>query len=122
MTLSNARLFALTAGIEMVTGIGLVLVPLFVLQMVMGAGTDPLGTQVARLAGIALFCIGLLCWFSRTSADPRPGLATMLAYNGLVALFFLCLGLGGLGGMLLWPVVAAHGILTVLYLQALRRR
>jgi hypothetical protein len=105
-----------------VTGIGLGVVPPFVLRLVWGAAADALGLQVAQLAGIALISIGLLCWFSRSATDPRPGLATLLVYNGLVALFFLYVGVCGHGGVLLWPVVVAHGILTVLYLQALRSR
>jgi hypothetical protein len=122
MILSTYRLFSLTALVEVVTGIGLVVVPPFVLRLVWGAAADALGLQVAQLAGIALISIGLLCWFSRSATDPRPGLATLLVYNGLVALFFLYVGVSGHGGVLLWPVVVAHGILTVLYLQALRSR
>jgi len=43
----------------------------------------------------------------------------MLIYNLLVTLYFAYLGLGGEWvGVLLWPVAAAHAVLTILLARA----
>ena len=67
---------------------------------------------VARVAGIALIALGLACWPGKKAT---PAALAMLTYNVLVALYFLDLGLHGEWvGVLLWPAVVLHGILTIL--------
>jgi hypothetical protein len=57
------------------------------------------------VAGIALIALGIACW-------PGPPLLGMLTYS---ALYLAYLGLaGGLTGVLLWPAVILHAILTAL--------
>jgi hypothetical protein len=60
------------------------------------------------VAGIALIALGIACW-------PGPPLAGMLIYGGLVALYLAYLGFAGtFTGVLLWPAVVLHLILTLL--------
>ena len=62
---------------------------------------------LARGAGIALIALGIACW-------PGPPLVGMLTYSALVTLYLAYLGFAGLSGILLWPAVVLHAILTAL--------
>jgi hypothetical protein len=63
---------------------------------------------VARVGGIALIALGVACW----PGPPRTG---MLIYSATITLYLAYVGFtGGLSGILLWPAVALHAILTVL--------
>jgi hypothetical protein len=51
--------------------------------------------------------LGVACW-------PGPPLVGMLIYGVLVTLYLAYLGFaGGLAGVLLWPAVALHAILSL---------
>ena len=64
------------------------------------------------MAGIALVALGIACW-------PGPPRVGMLAYSAAVALYLAYVGLaGGLSGVLLWPAVVLHVILTALLIRA----
>ena len=63
---------------------------------------------VARVAGIALIALGVACW-------PGPPRVGMLTYSATVTLYLAYVGFaGGLTGILLWPAVVLHVILTAL--------
>ncbi len=65
--------------------------------------------------GIALIALGVACW----SGTPRVGLLT---YSGAVTLYLASVGFaGGLTGILLWPAVVLHVILTALLTRAVPR-
>jgi hypothetical protein len=52
--------------------------------------------------------LGIACW-------PGPPLLGMLTYSAMVTLYLAYLGFaGGLTGVLLWPAVILHAILTAL--------
>jgi hypothetical protein len=70
---------------------------------------------VARVAGIVLIGLGIACW-------PGPPLAGMLTYSALITLYLAYLGFAdGLTGVLLWPLVALHLILTALLTRNVTR-
>jgi len=57
--------------------------------------------------------LGIACW-------PGTQLIGMLIYSAGVALFLAWVGLaGGSAGILLWPVVILHMILTALLMRSL---
>jgi len=65
--------------------------------------------SVANWIGIALIALGVCCLPGSTA------LCGMLTYSALATLYLLYLAIRGEWvGPLLWPVVALHGILTVL--------
>ena len=71
--------------------------------------------QVARVCGIALIALAVACWHS-----PLIG---MLTYSGLVTLFLAYIGFAGTTrGVLLWPAVGLHLIMTALLARALKDR
>ncbi len=93
---------------EAATGVALLIVPSLVGQLLLGEELSGIAIPVARVAGIALIGLGVACW-------PGPPLIGMLIYSAGVALYLAYFGLaGGLGGILLWPAIVLHVILSVL--------
>jgi hypothetical protein len=63
--------------------------------------------------GIALIALGIGCWLGSTA------LCGMLTYGALVTVYLAYLGLvGGFTGVLLWPAVVVHTLLTALLTRA----
>ena len=84
------------AIIEAATGVGLILVPSLVGQLLLGI---ELTGVIVRVAGIALIVLAIAC-------RPGPPMLGMLIYNAAVALYLACVGItGDSSGGLLWPVV-----------------
>ena len=100
---------------EAATGSALLIVPSFVGQLLLGEQLIGVAVPVARVAGIALIALGIACW-------PGPPLVGMLTYSALATLYLAYLGfVGGLTGVLLWPVVVVHMILTALLTRDVTR-
>jgi hypothetical protein len=96
---------------ESVTGLGLLVLPSLVGQLLLGVELTGISISLARVAGIALIGLAVACW---PGCPPRAG---MLIYGAGIALYLAYLGLaGGMDGVLLWPAVALHVILTALLL------
>jgi hypothetical protein len=94
--------------VEAATGAALLLVPSVVTRLLLGAELAGVGFPVGRVAGIALFALGVGCW-------PGPGALGMLAYSILITSYLLYLGMRGEWvGLFLWPAVVIHGVLTLL--------
>jgi hypothetical protein len=111
--MKNALTFAAIA--EVATGLGLLIVPSLVGQLLLGEQLAGVAIPVARVCGIALIALGIACW-------PGPPLVGMLTYSALVTLYLAYLGFaGGLSGVLLWPAVMLHAILTALLTRDVAR-
>ena len=109
-------LLSLAAAIEAVTGLALIIDPQVASRLLLGAELAGAGIAVARVAGIALLSLGLVCWMSRQDASKTAVLAATLTYNLLVTAYLIYLGLGAdLVGILLWPAIAIHAVLTLLF-------
>ena len=113
-TNAAVRILAICAGLEMATGLALVASPALVIAILLGLGTTADMVPIARVAGIALFALGLACWPARPRAEYVPAAFwAMLSYNILTAAYLAYLGaVEGLDGMLLWPVAAGHAALA----------
>ena len=85
--------------------------------------TEWLGLIRTTVPRIALVALGLACWPKTDAAgDGIPARRAMLAYNALVAVYLAYLGLAAhLAGLLLWPAVAEHVVVTLLLVGAWRR-
>jgi hypothetical protein len=93
---------------EAATGVALLIVPSLAGQLLLGADLTGVAVTVARVAGIALIALGIACW-------PGTPLLGMLTYGAAVTLYLAYVGLSGdSSGMLLWPAVVLHVILTAL--------
>ena len=109
------RVLVFAAVGEAATGLALLIVPSLVGQLLLGAELTGIAVTVARVAGIALIGLGVACW-------PGPPRVGMLTYGAAVALLLAYLGLaGGLTGILLWPAVILHLVLTALLIRSSRK-
>jgi hypothetical protein len=103
-------------AIEAATGIALIIFPQAVAHLLLSADLANAGIAVGRVAGIALLSLGLVCWISRRDAHQTAVVVAMLTYNSLVTAYLLSLGIGGgLIGLLLWPAITIHAVLTLLF-------
>ena len=106
------KLLTLAAVIEAATGLALMIAPLLVGRLLLGAESTGVAIPVARVLGIALIGLGVACW-------PGPPLIGMLTYSAAVTLYLLYLAIGGEWvGLLLWPAVVLHTVLTLLLARA----
>jgi hypothetical protein len=103
--MKNALTFAAVA--EAATGLALLIAPSLVVHLLLGEHLTGVAIPVARVAGVALIGLSIACL-------PGPLLMGMLTYGALITLYLAYLGFAGLTGVLLWPAVAFHLVLTVL--------
>jgi hypothetical protein len=97
---------------EAATGLALLIVPSLVGLLLLGEELTGVAIPVARVAGIALIALGVACW-------PGTPLVGMLTYSAAVTLYLGYVGFaGGFTGILLWPAVVLHVILTALLTRA----
>jgi hypothetical protein len=109
-------LLSAAAAIEAVTGLALIISPESVASLLLGADLASAGNAVGRVAGIALLSLALACWISRQDANKNTVIAAILTYNMLVTAYLMYLGFGGdLVGRLLWPAIAIHAVLTLMF-------
>jgi hypothetical protein len=102
------KVLTVAAVAEAVTGAAMIVVPSHVGHLLLGAELTGVAIPVARVTGIALIALGFAC---------LPGLAIvgMLTYGALVTVYLAYLGCAGnFTGVLLWPAVVLHAILTIL--------
>jgi ABC-type cobalamin transport system permease subunit len=103
------KVLTLAAVVEAATGLALIIVPSLIGRLLFGTEFTGVANPAARVTGIALLVLGVGCWPGSTA------FCGMLTYSALVTLYLLSLAIRGEWvGPLLWPVVALHGILTVL--------
>jgi hypothetical protein len=114
----NVLLFSLVA--EGVTGLVVVLAPGLVARWLFGADVAGVGVAFGRLLGMTLLALVIACW-PRADAVPRAALHAVLAYNLLAALYLAWLGVAHRpAGILLWPAVAEHALVTLLLATRMR--
>jgi hypothetical protein len=104
----NKTVLLVAAVGEMATGAALLLAPALVGQLLLGAELSGLAIIVARVTGIALVALGVACW-------PGTPMLAMLVYSAAITVFLAYVGLAASArGVLLWPVVVLHAIMSVL--------
>jgi hypothetical protein len=107
------KVLTVAAVAEAATGLALIVVPSLVGRLLLGAELAGVSIPVARVLGIALIALGVACWPGSTA------LCGMLTYGALVTVYLAYLGLvGGFTGILLWPAVVVHALLTILLARA----
>ena len=104
--MKKSLIFAAVA--EAATGLALLIVPSVVGQLLLGVELTGVAIPVARVTGIALIGLGVSCW-------PGPPSLAMLVYSAAVTLYLSYVAVAeGFTGVMLWPAVALHAILSVL--------
>jgi hypothetical protein len=114
------KLLTITAIIEAATGVGLLVAPAVLAQVLLGGALDgPVALTVARVGGAGLLTIGVACWLSRN--DGRALVGAMLLYNiaAVAILGYAAVGLA-LSGIGLWPAIGLHTALAAWCVAALK--
>jgi len=122
------RLLIVTAGIELGAGVALLCFPSATVTLLLGSGLDtPAAVALGRLAGAALFALGVACWLAQYDAQScaaRGLVSAMVLYNlGAVVI----LGAAGIRsqqpvGVALWPAVVLHAAMTIWCVMCLLRK
>ena len=118
-------LFVVTALLEAITGVALIVSPGPPVSLLVGAVLEtPSGLIVARVAGAALLALGLACWLARDDGRSRAArglVGAILLYDAATAAVFVYAGLGlKLSATGLWPAVVLHGALALWCIGSLR--
>ena len=118
------NLLVVTALLETITGVALIVSPALPVSQLIGAAPDTaVALVLARIAGAALLTLGIACWLARDdvrSGAARGLVAAMLFYDAAAAAVLVYAGLGlRLSGVGLWPAVLAHLALAVWCIVAL---
>ena len=121
------HLLIVTAIIEAPVGAALLCCPSALARLLLGAGLDaPAAMTLGRVAGAALLALGVACWLARQGAPSRAarGLtAAMTLYNLGVAVILAAAGVGAhLVGVVLWPAVALHAVMTAWCIACMGRK
>ena len=94
---------------EAATGSALLVVPGTVGHLLLGEDLTGVAILIARLTGIALISLAVACW----PGSPRFG---MTIYNAAAMAYLAYIGLAGSGGIIIWPAVMVHMLITILLL------
>lgn len=115
------KILAAAAGAELITGLALIIYPLIVTRLLLGAEISGVAIVLGRVCGFGLLSFGLACWPGRKAAGNfGRAFGAMLTYSVLCTLYFLYLGIRGeWAGLLLWPAVVWHGAATFLLAMSL---
>lgn len=108
------KLLTVAAIVELATGAALLLTPGLVSSELLGiAGTEVIDLFV-RLFGLALIALGIACW---PRADNTTSVRAMRVYNGAIAVYLAYIGVFVSSGLLLWPAVVFHAVMSALLLR-----
>ena len=107
---------------EVVTGLALIFKPAIVVRLLLGVEASGMEMLIGRCFGIGLFGLSFACWPDRQkSVSTTAAFRGMLIYNALIAAYLAYLGIvGHVGGVLLWPAVALHAVMTGLLVRSMR--
>jgi hypothetical protein len=107
------------AGLEVVTGVGLVAAPSLLAKLLFGSEVNASGDLAGRISGLVILCLALGCWPRASVGEDRQALAPLIALSLLAAVYLIYVGmLGANVGVLLWPAAATHLILAILLARA----
>jgi hypothetical protein len=110
------KLLTLAAIGEAATGLALLVVPSLVGRLLFGAEFSGASVVIGRVTGIALIALGVACW---PGTDTRQASYGMVTYSVLAMLYLTYIGVRGEWvGLLLWPAVVLHAVLTLLLARA----
>lgn len=120
-------LLIVTAVIELGAGLALLCVPSAAVALLLGSPLDaPAAVTLGRVAGAALFALGVACWLAHYDAQScaaRGLVSAMVLYNFGAAVI---LGVAGIQlrpvGIAVWPAVALHAAMTAWCVTGLARK
>ena len=117
-------LLTITALLEGVTGLALVILPSLLVSILLGTSlTDPGAILIGRLAGAVLIAIAIVCWLLKSDTQASVMVKVMLGYNIFsITLLVYAVVVERIAGPGLWPTVLIHFGLLVGCLSSLWKR
>jgi hypothetical protein len=110
----------LSAAIELVTGLTLLVIPGVVIRALIGADEGTASSIVGRVLGGALVGLGIAGASARAGTPERRIVLAYVVYNVSTAAVLAAASVAGTAsGILLWPVVIVHAVLAVVLLGGL---
>ena len=108
------KLLTVCVVVELATGLAFLVTPGLFSNLLLGITATAVTNLFARFFGVALIALGIACW-------PRPqsiaAVRSMLFYNGVIALYLAYVGVFVSSGLLLWPAVVFHALMSALLLR-----
>lgn len=116
----------ITAILEGLTGLGLLIMPSRTVSMLLGVEIgEPAGLVAGRIGGAAILGLAIACWQVRDGERGGPAtgvVAAMLFYNAAAASILVYAGIRlGLQSQMIWPAIVLHVALAVWCLLVLGR-
>lgn len=110
------KLLAIDALAEIATGIVALAVPDMLARLLFGVELPAAGIAAVRCFGLAIVGLGIACWPGAEAT--RAAWRGMLVYNVLIAGYLGIVGASGeTRGVLLWPVVAIHAAVALIFVR-----
>ena len=75
------------AGLEVVTGAGLVVAPSLLARLLFGSEMNASGDLVGRISGLVMLCLALGCWPRAFEGEDRQALVPLLALSLLATVY-----------------------------------
>jgi hypothetical protein len=96
--------------------------PVRVVSLLLGADISGIAIVLSRCFGVSLLALGLACWPGRRGAEVNTAaVQAMVTYNVLIALALAYVGVFARAGLLLWPVVLLHVLVALALIWAWHR-
>jgi len=116
-------LFLVSAAIEMIFGLALLLAPAPTLYLLIGDALSDEGLWTTRVLGVALLSLGISAWETVRQQTKTVACIGLFLYNAVTAgLMILFAFLGDQVGILLWPAITFHVFIAVAMLMAIQFR
>jgi hypothetical protein len=102
-------------GLEVLTGLGLVVAPSLLSRLLFGSDLNAAGDAAGHLAGLVIICLAAAVWPRGGESTESQALIALAALSWLVSVFLLVFGVwGGSVGLLFWPAAALHFMLALM--------
>ncbi len=111
-----------TAVLEGITGLILLTIPSVFVSFLLGTAINEPGGILARVTGVALISLSIICWSFRGETQNISGInKALLFYNLFAAALLIYAFKAGFSGMGLWPAVIQHFVFGIWCIQLLMK-
>lgn len=111
----STQLMHAAAGLEVLTGLTLILMPSLLAYLLFGSGLNAAGEATGRICGFVMLCLAVGCLPRAGEIGRQQPLVPLIALSWLATAFLVLTGLIGANvGLLLWPAAVLHLILALL--------
>ena len=117
-------LLTLAAVVECLTGVALVTLPALTVSVLLGVQPGEDGLMIGRIAGVALFALGVACWGARAQvggAAVNGTLDAMTLYNAGAGALLVAYFVAGKAGVIGLVVGILHLVLAAAFAISRRR-